>query len=198
VGESAQNVVMADFNGDGNADIAVSSFGSLSTNTGGNVRIFLGEGDGTFSPGAVVSVTAPVALFVSDFNLDGKLDLAATDVNDNQILVLLGKGDGTFQNPTSYGVSGGPHSIANPISVGCAPTVLELYGTGLDAATIGGTQVSLAGQAAQVLDVGPQGTYPGLDQINVVLPASLQGAGSVSITLTAGGVTSNAVNISVQ
>ena len=33
---------------------------------------------------------------------------------------------------------------------------------------------------------GPQSQYPGLDQINVRLPASLAGSGSVDVIVTAG------------
>src|SRR5579871_1793026 len=111
VGPNSQRVVFADFNADGNADLAVSDFGSLSTNTGGNIRIFLGKGDGTFTAGAVVNVSTPVPLYVADFNGDGKLDLAGGDVTDDVIVVLLGNGDGTFQAPLSSPVPGSPQSI---------------------------------------------------------------------------------------
>jgi len=39
-GPTPEHVIAADFNGDGNADLAVSNFGSLSTNSGGNIQIF--------------------------------------------------------------------------------------------------------------------------------------------------------------
>jgi hypothetical protein len=37
-----------------------------------------------------------------DFNGDGKVDLAITDQNDNSVSILLGNGDGTFQNPLEF------------------------------------------------------------------------------------------------
>src|SRR5439155_14632223 len=50
----------------------------------------------------------PVAIAVGDFNADGKLDLAT--VNDSDVSVLLGNGNGTFQpalntayNPSLFG-----------------------------------------------------------------------------------------------
>jgi len=46
------------------------------------------------SPATVGS--RPQNTVLGDFNNDGKLDLAATNVNDNTISVLLGNGDGTF------------------------------------------------------------------------------------------------------
>jgi len=45
---------------------------------------------------------------------------------------------------------------------------------------------------------GAQGTLPGLDQVNVVLPPGLQGAGVVQLTLVIGGQRSNAPTITVR
>ena len=105
VGPNAENVITGDFNGDGNADLAVSNFGSFDTNLGGNIQIFFGKGDGTFSPGATVNAGAtPVPLAAADFNGDGKLDLAVGNVTQNNISVVLGKGDGTFQPPLTIPV----------------------------------------------------------------------------------------------
>ena len=70
--------VVADFNGDGIPDIAVSgAFYSP-------VSVFLGKGDGTFTPvsGATnPSINEPGAIAVADFNHDGKVDLAITNWN---------------------------------------------------------------------------------------------------------------------
>jgi len=78
----------------------------------------------------------------------------------------------------------------------CAETVRELYGTGLDNAAA--VQVSIGPAAATVLYAGAQGTWPGLDRINVVIPQSLAGSGTVPVVVSAGGMTSNTVNITVQ
>jgi hypothetical protein len=37
-----------------------------------------------------------------DFNHDGMMDLAAANFNDGTVSVLLGNGDGTFQNARNY------------------------------------------------------------------------------------------------
>jgi hypothetical protein len=37
-----------------------------------------------------------------DFNNDNKLDLAVANFGDNTVSVLLGNGDGVFQNQTTY------------------------------------------------------------------------------------------------
>ena len=50
----------------------------------------------------------------------------------------------------------------------------------------------------QVEYAGMQGVMSGLDQVTVVLPSQLAGAGSVQLTLVAGGRRSNPVTIVVQ
>jgi hypothetical protein len=39
-----------------------------------------------------------------DFNGDGRTDLAVASVYSNDVSVLLGNGDGTFQNQATYSV----------------------------------------------------------------------------------------------
>jgi hypothetical protein len=58
VGPTPGYVIAADFNGDGNADLAVSNYGNLSNNAGGNIMILLGHGDGTFTAGATLDAGA--------------------------------------------------------------------------------------------------------------------------------------------
>jgi uncharacterized protein (TIGR03437 family) len=78
----------------------------------------------------------------------------------------------------------GTNCSAVPIDVSGAPVFLSLYGTGFDA-VFPGMVCSAAGQKLQVTYEGAQMQIPGLDQINVVLPPSLAGAGMVSITCSA-------------
>jgi hypothetical protein len=106
VGASAYSVTLGDFNGDGKIDIAV----SLQLNASGSVGVLLGNGNGTFQQ-VITSPTgeSPTSLVATDFNGDGKLDLAmgsegsATGAGSS-LCVLLGKGDGTFQPPVKYAV----------------------------------------------------------------------------------------------
>ncbi len=48
---------------------------------------------------------------VGDFNKDGKLDLVWVSSVGNLVSVLLGKGDGTFQDPVDYGVGWNPSGV---------------------------------------------------------------------------------------
>jgi len=100
-----------------------------------------------------------------------------------------------------YTLSGqGGAIVASPISLGASTDTvyLVLYGTGIQAAGISGVQVTINGVNAPVVFAGPQGLTPGLDQVNVQLPASLAGKGNVNVQLTAGGVVANPVQITIQ
>jgi hypothetical protein len=97
-------VLPADFNGDGIIDLAMlSPLG---------VFIQLGNGDGTFqkprkvAPNHVGGCNLGPPLWVSDFNGDGRVDLAycERDANSGKIWVALGNGDGTFKKPASLTV----------------------------------------------------------------------------------------------
>jgi uncharacterized protein (TIGR03437 family) len=48
-----------------------------------------------------------------------------------------------------------------------------------------------------VLYAGSAG-YAGVDQVNVQLPASLAGSGTVALQLTASGIAANTVQIAIQ
>jgi hypothetical protein len=56
--------------------------------------------------------TGPNALAVGDFNRDGKLDLAVTNLTSQTVSILLGNGDGTFRSGASLPVIAAPYSIA--------------------------------------------------------------------------------------
>jgi hypothetical protein len=47
-----------------------------------------------------------------DFNGDGKVDLAVTNLDTSQVSVLLGNGDGTFQDPVDWTTLASPYSLA--------------------------------------------------------------------------------------
>lgn len=70
---------------------------------------------------------------------------------------------------------------------------LILYGTGIRLAR--NVACAVAGRAAQVVFAGHQGGAPGLDQVNVLLPPELKGAGAVQVIVSADGVAGNAVSI---
>jgi hypothetical protein len=102
-----------DFNQDGKLDVAVAGGGSTKYPNSG-VAVSLGNGDGTFieAAGSPIPLGQSLSAIVAgDFNGDGKLDLAVTDAVGNNIYVILGNGDGTFQTPISFATGNAPNAI---------------------------------------------------------------------------------------
>jgi hypothetical protein len=86
-------IATGDFNGDGIPDFVTPNYFEF----GGSPTIFLGKGDGTFTFSKVTFTLDyfPTSVLVADFNGDGVLDLAFSDLNGVEI--ALGNGDGTFK-----------------------------------------------------------------------------------------------------
>src|SRR4029077_20998966 len=134
-------LALADFNMDGHQDIAVAN------QANSTVSMLLGNGDGTFpavptpcaapSPscipipgvttGTVTTAATPSAIATGDFNADGNIDIAVTDMANSRVMILLGNGDGTFQTPVAYPTG------SNPVAL----VALDLNGDGaLDLAVV--------------------------------------------------------------
>ena len=99
VGSNPRYIATGDFNGDGIPDLVVANLLS------NNVSILLGKvnRNGTFQGAVNYPVgTHPNSIAVGDFNYDGKLDLAVSNGDSNDVSIMLGRGDGTFQAAVSY------------------------------------------------------------------------------------------------
>ena len=106
-GSTPVPLTVADFNGDGNPDVAVTNGDTM------KVSILLGDGKGGFALGTTYPIgTDPEAIVSGDFNRDGKLDLAVANAGSGTVSVLLGNGDGTFQAPVSYAAGSGDYGLA--------------------------------------------------------------------------------------
>jgi hypothetical protein len=97
-GQHCADIATADFNDDGNLDLAIANH-EVKT-----VTVLLGNGKGQFalatgSSFKVESKPHAHGIAVGDFNGDKKPDLAIDSWAENQVLVLYGRGDGTFQTP---------------------------------------------------------------------------------------------------
>ncbi|MGB8013869.1 MAG: FG-GAP-like repeat-containing protein [Terriglobales bacterium] len=93
--QQSNSVTLADFRNNGKLDIVVS-------NGDGSLSVLLNNGKGVYGTANVISGASGSgagSIVTGDFNNDGKLDIAIVDYNQQQINVLLGNGDGTFEAP---------------------------------------------------------------------------------------------------
>jgi hypothetical protein len=131
-GRSPISIASGDFNGDGRLDLAITNHGDFDYETGEwtgqGVSVLLGLGDGTFQAPVLFEAGAtPWDLAVGDVNGDGHLDLVTSDGGDfsanngyiDGLVVVLGRGDGTFGPPRRYSLGGVPSSSssASPVII---------------------------------------------------------------------------------
>lgn len=82
--------VAADVNGDGRLDLVVPTY------LNNSVSVLAGRDDGTFSAREEYAVgSGPISASVSDFNADGRPDLAVTNAHGHSLTILLGGGGDT-------------------------------------------------------------------------------------------------------
>jgi hypothetical protein len=119
-GPSQESV--ADFNGDGRADIALAHAGD------NVVSVSFGNGEGTFTAPREFGIGAfrtpnPVGvdahlntyrrdLLAADFNHDNFPDLAVTNYDSSDVSILLNRGDGTFQPQRRFDATAAPIGLA--------------------------------------------------------------------------------------
>ncbi len=102
-------VAAADFNRDGNVDIAAAYYGYLD--------IYKGDGNGTFEWSARYDYDLKLSpLDNYDFNGDGNQDLVAANYGSARygVAIFLGNGDGSFADPAIYG--GGNNNARSAVS----------------------------------------------------------------------------------
>ena len=99
-------IVAGDFTGDGRTDLAVANYAPTTCRCCWATAT---------APSRTRRCTrwgpAPVALVAGHFNRDGRTDLAVANYRSNDVSVLLGNGDGTFQNQVRYAAGFGPSAI---------------------------------------------------------------------------------------
>jgi hypothetical protein len=103
-GQFAKSVAVGDVNGDGVPDLLVGNQCNYGVTNCDNLVVLFGNGDGTFRP--IMNIAAPAAdyssLALGDFNGDGRLDVVSASGG----LLLLGAGNGIFDQPILLGTSG--------------------------------------------------------------------------------------------
>jgi len=100
-------IVVADFNGDGKADLAIAN------QNDDTVSVLLGNGDASFiqAPGSPIPVPGPVALAVGDLNGDGNADLAVADSIGDKVAILFGSSSGALTISHTFFPASNPTAI---------------------------------------------------------------------------------------
>ncbi len=163
------------------------------------------------------------------------LDQSGTGLPAAQVVITHADGSQTFMPVAQYSNTPAWNGVAfsnwvaTPINLGSSSdiAVLELFGTGIrnassyiglngfktinDVVTVGhGWTLLYAGAQGGREGAGENGSFYGLDQVNVVLPRSLAGSGTISFSVNTAGycdscrpaiwqvVSSNVVQIEIQ
>ena len=107
IGGGLKHLTTADFNGDGNVDIAYSDI------TNNTVSLLLGQGNYNFETGASIAVSQfPSCLIQGDFNNDTIIDLATLSSISSVISIRLGDGAGGFVNAADISTGEVPFSMS--------------------------------------------------------------------------------------
>jgi hypothetical protein len=190
-GSIPQVPAIADVNGDGIPDIVVSNYYQKNGDAPGVVGVLLGNGDGTFQSAVVYETGGAPNYYVviADVNGDGKPDIivsscAATGSScgsaDGVVSVLLGNGNGTFQNAVTYS-TGAPRNGGLAVADLTGNGVLDLIATNYYGEANGDGSVS-------VLLGNGDGTFQsavnydaGTSQINGVAVGDVNGDGKPDV-----------------
>ena len=179
VGTLPYSIVTADFNHDGNLDLAVSDLGS------NQISILLGRGDGTFHTARTFSVPSCAGLAVGDFNGDGIPDLAVVEYANygtGALGIYLGNGDGTFRTGDSYRLGPGTVWLAAADFNGDGYLDVAVANSGSDDHGTDGSVMVLFGKGNGTL--GKPSTYKLTGGPFAIAAGDLNGDGHPDIAVT--------------
>ncbi len=192
VGPDPTAIATGDVNGDGIPDLVIGNSDSYDSQTGqfvpSSVVVLLGVGNGTFQPPITTVAGNRISwIAISDFNLDGKADVAISNEGWGDVSLLLGNGDGTFQAPMQFCLN----NVAGPLAVA------DFDGNGSpDLAVSGGVGILGTSNITLLLSQGSGGSAaivaPGfiafgnqaVGQPSAVATATLTNTASNALTIT--------------
>jgi hypothetical protein len=105
LGAVSVSVAVADFDGDGHLDVAVTNRGF---NNPGSVMTFFGDGHGKLRGRKIYKMAgSPFGIAAADLNGDRHPDLAVTRFSTGSVAVLINDGTGRFKKPVTYSATAG-------------------------------------------------------------------------------------------
>lgn len=159
----------------------------------GTATVSVQKSDGSKAAGSLTIAAYAPGLFTA--NADGKGVPAAS------LTRVRPDGSRSDEAIAQYDAATG-RFVALPIDLGPASDqlVLVLYGTGIRGgqSTTPAVSATIGDRAATVLYAGPQGQFDGLDQVNLLLPRELVGAGLVDVRFAVSGIAANTVQVSIR
>ncbi|MEW6368051.1 MAG: VCBS repeat-containing protein [Acidobacteriota bacterium] len=103
------SLAIADFNGDSLPDIAIAH----NSSGGGTLLLSRRDSPGTFQPSrSLILPAAANSVASADLDGDHRQDLVFTQPAINKVVLLKGKGDGSFELPVTIGVGKNPSAVA--------------------------------------------------------------------------------------
>jgi len=178
-GGQLNNIVFADFNGDGILDFAASD--SASNN---QTVVYLGQSNGTYVAGSPLTTTAgdygTCNNGAGDLNGDDRPDIITANCGFGNLIVYVNNGDGTFQ-PGQYYAAGTNAPYVMPEAV----TVADVNGDGkldiISSNTDGGDVTVLLGNGDGTVNLPTEGYSTGGSPHTSALVADFNGDGFADI-----------------
>jgi uncharacterized protein (TIGR03437 family) len=133
--------------------------------------------------------TQTVAVTRTGSTQTGSLTIDANAAPGLFSLFGTGTRDGAILNAITFLLGDFSTRTAN------SPTYLALFATGLNLSNTANVTVTIGGVNVPVVFAGAAPCCAGLDQVNIMLPDSLAGAGRVPVVLSQGGHASNTVQV---
>jgi uncharacterized protein (TIGR03437 family) len=160
--------------------------------TPGTAIVTITSGNGTVSTGTMQITSVAPGLFAANANGQGVAAAVALRV----------KADGTqIQEQVARFDQAQGKFVTTPIDLGAQSdqVYLVLFGTGIRFHSgLQGVSTNIGGVNVEASYAGAQGSFVGLDQVNLLLPRSLIGRGEVSVFFAADGKLSNTVSINIK
>jgi len=105
---------LQDINGDGNLDF-------LTINIDGSLMVMTGAGTGSFTADASYSASGAsltLSLALGDFDEDGNLDVVTTSPATDELFILMGNSNGTFNAAITYSAGNSSNALGSEVDVG--------------------------------------------------------------------------------